>query len=416
VGVHVRRRAGWLVPLIAVVCLVPSGSAGAYAKNAAEAIEGLNRQREASGIPAGITDRPEWNEACAAHLNWMALNLPASNSNPHDEIPGTPGYTEAGAWAGLNADLLGQLGLPSEGSGWYDGYEEAPYHLFPLLAPSLTEIGYVPNCVVVHGGTLRPEPATPQILTYPGNHTDFVLAWEKAEEWPDTPASRAGLPEGKITGPYILVYTWGAGLGQITSATLSGPDGPVEVRIVSEPGAGGFLIPPAPLTVGATYTTTVTYAPASLEAGGSGSPPITHEWSFTVAHPGRVVEGPIIGPPTSPIAKAETPTPPSTPTQLHPLLARIARVARNTKRGSAMITVLLPARGPGIARLWGSGVRTVREHFAAATAIKLSVTPTREMLKTLHRVGHTPVHLHVVLAQRGYASTTISRMVILILR
>lgn len=275
---HIRRTAGWLGTLVTSACLIASTPASAYLLNSAEATQALNLQREANGIPAGITDRPEWDEACTAHLNWLTLNPSAWQTNPHVEIPGTPGYTEAGAWAGLNSDLLGQFALIPESPGWYDGWEEAPYHLWHILTPALSEIGYVPNCIVV-GGTNRPAPATPQILTYPGNNTDFARAREKAEEWPGTPAPRAELPEGGITGPYLFVYAWGAtGNGEITGATLTGPSGPVEVRTVSEPGSGGFLIPPAPLTVGTTYTASVTYTPATVEAGGSGGPPLIHEW------------------------------------------------------------------------------------------------------------------------------------------
>jgi hypothetical protein len=413
-GARIRRRSGWLGTLVAAVCLIASTPASGYLLNSAEATQALNLQRETNGLPGGITDRPEWDEACAAHLNWLALNPSAWTTNPHVEIPGTPGYTEAGAWAGLHSVLLGQLVLLSESPGWYDGWEEAPYHLLHLLDPSLTEIGYMPNCVAL-GALNRPAPTTTQILTYPGNETDFVRAWEKAEEWPDTPAARAGLPEGTITGPYILVYAWGPpGNGEITAATLRGPTGPVEVRTISEPGLGGFLVPPVPLTVGATYAATVTYTPASIEAGGSGGPPITHEWSFTAARPGRVVEDPILGPPAAPptstsqpIAGSSTPRP-----SLH---IHILRISRDMRHGTATITLHLNTTAPGAARLWGKGIRSVYGRFSGATSIKLKVIPTGEVAHMLRRGGKGRVRVHITIEQAGYAETTISRIVSLAL-
>ena len=401
--------------MIATASLVSCTAASSYELSAAEATQALNLQRETNGIPAGIADRLAWDEGCAAHLNWLRLNPSAYESNPHIETPGTPGYSEAGAWAGEHAGLLGQLALSSTGTAWYDGFEEAPYHLFPLLAPSLTEIGYVPNCIVDTGGPARPVPLTPQILTYPGNGTNFIEAWEKAEESPHTPAPLAGLPENRITGPYLVVYAWGAGTGELTGATLRGPAGPVEVRTVSAE-EGGFVIPPAPLTVGATYTATATYTPASVADGGSSAPPIDHEWSFTVARPGRLVEGLVIGTKPLPVVSG-TPLPTSHPKPVFssPVVVRIVRVALNRRFGTAVLYIRLSSAEPGTVTLTGRGIKTVRKWIPRSAAIKMSVTPTPILTRRLRHNGKATVRVQLAVAQ-GAPSGTSTRTVLLTLR
>jgi hypothetical protein len=74
-----------ILAVLAVACLVLRGTwpspAYAYLLNSAEATQALNLQRETNGIPAGITDRAEWDGACAAHLHWLDLNPSAWDSN-----------------------------------------------------------------------------------------------------------------------------------------------------------------------------------------------------------------------------------------------------------------------------------------------------------------------------------------------
>jgi hypothetical protein len=249
------------------------GSAGAV--TAAKAIRWLNAQRATSQIPAGIGDDAEWNEGCRLHIIWDAKNPHASN--PHIETPGTPGYTQLGAFAGAHAVLaFGAEWARSSAYPWgaQNPWESAPIHLMQLLAPELSVSGFSPGCMITLGGYERTPPPEPELLTYPGNGTSFIYPSEQAAEWPFTPGSFVGLKEGATTGPYLFVLGWGTSTGRITSATLRGPSGPVRVRTVdnfttgklgdlgSYMPPGGMVIPLAPLAPGTTYTATASFAPA----------------------------------------------------------------------------------------------------------------------------------------------------------
>ncbi len=242
--------------------------------SSAEAIAWLNAQRATNGIPAGITDDPEWDVGCRLHMEWWARNPRASN--PHEETPGSAGYTTEGAFAGAHAVLAEGLDW-SAGSrypwGAADPWEEAPIHLMQLLGPELSVSGFAPTCMITWAGYERTPPPQPQLLTYPGNGTSFLYSSERANEWPFTPAAFVGLPEDGLTGPYLYVLGWGTGRGRLTAASLSGPTGPVTVRTVDDytTGAlgelgpylppGGIVIPLKPLAAGTTYRATATFAP-----------------------------------------------------------------------------------------------------------------------------------------------------------
>ncbi len=268
----VRARA--LLGALAWALCAPA-SAGAGGVPASQAIGWLNAQRADNGIPAEITENAEWDEGCRLHVAWWQKNPNASN--PHIETPGTPGYTELGAFAGAHAVLAqGVDWARSESVPWKasDPWETAPLHLMQLLGPELSVTGFAPICMITWAGYERTPPAEPELLTYPGNGTTFVKATEQADEWPFTPAPFVGLKQGAITGPYLFVYGWGTGSGHITSASLTGPRGQVEVRTVDdfttgklgELGSylppGGMLIPVKPLIPGAQYTATAAFAPS----------------------------------------------------------------------------------------------------------------------------------------------------------
>jgi hypothetical protein len=288
-----------LAAVAAVLALAAAPPARAQADasvSSAQAIAWLNAQRAANGIPAGITENPAWDQGCADHMQWVAQNPGAAN--PHIETPGTPGYTEDGAFAGAHAVLGGAWEASSQYPwGATNPWETAPIHLMQLLGPNLSVSGYAPGCMITWAGYQRPAPASPQLFTYPGNGTNFIYGEEKASEWPFTPAAFVGLPEGGTTGPYLYVLGYGTGGGALTSASLSGPGGPVAVATVDDTTSGpqgnlgsylppgGIIIPTGPLDPGATYTASATLTPnARNYFDGSGpSAPLSVTWSFTVA-------------------------------------------------------------------------------------------------------------------------------------
>jgi len=123
-----------------------------------------------------------------------------------------------------------------------------------LLAPELSVSGSSPGCMITSGGYERTPPAEPGLLTYPGNDTSFIYPTEQANEWPFTPAPFIGLKQGATTGPYLFVLGWGTSSGRLTSASLTGPDGAVQVRTVDNSTTGplgdlGSYMPPGGMVI-----------------------------------------------------------------------------------------------------------------------------------------------------------------------
>src|SRR4029078_13527143 len=121
----------------------------------------------------------------------------------HKEIPGRPGYTAEGAWAGENSVL-------SEGESWTDEnpFESAPIHLSQLLAPSLTAVGAddTDGWVCVTTSELTRTYAADRVYSYPGDGTTGWPASEVAlfEDSP-TAGEVVGLRAGARTGLYLFL-------------------------------------------------------------------------------------------------------------------------------------------------------------------------------------------------------------------
>jgi hypothetical protein len=283
---------------LAIAALAPAiavAPAPAAAATAIQAIANLNAQRAANGIPAGITENPSSSAGCAAHDNYERMN---GGALTHSETPGNPGYTTAGDQAAGDSVL-------AEGTDWdtANPWQTAPIHLAQLLDPYLDEMGVDDSDGFVCATTLAPDagfragPASIAGYSYPGDGQVNWPAAETAAEGPFTPGDLVGLPQPAMTGPYLFVLfagPWPAFTAPVTlsSATLTGPGGPVAVKTVDGTtptpagiplgdyiGSEAMLIPPAPLTAGATYTAqangTVTYDGTTQ--------PVSERFSFTTA-------------------------------------------------------------------------------------------------------------------------------------
>ena len=235
----------------------------------------LSAQREAHGIPGALVEVPEWSEGCRKHMLWVE-----QNGLQHDEEPGTPGYTPEGDEAG-NSSVL------SSGPWEFDGanpWEHAPIHLMQLLGPGLARTGYANGCMYTWPGYDRPNPPTPQLFTYPGDGTTDWRYQELASEGPYTPGERVGLPTNALTGPYLYVFAWGVGPGRITAATLTGPEGLVEIKVADNETdglegympPGGTIIPTEPLNLATRYEAAATFLPTNPP----GAAPLSLRWTF----------------------------------------------------------------------------------------------------------------------------------------
>jgi hypothetical protein len=277
--------------LLAVLVTLVALPGAANAATGAEVAARLSAQREAHGIPGGITENPDWSAKCAKHVAWMRLNRRVV----HGEEPGTPGYSEDGDWAGRNSDLAaGSLIDFNRGNP----YLTAPYHLLALLHPALETLGAAEEnrdgqglgCHTTFPGHTRPAPANDTFYSYPGDSA--TIAWfEQARESPSVPGDAVGLPEGTITGPNMEVFWRGPNgpdgppsLDNLVSASLSDASGsPVEVRTVGVPQDSlvirgtGFVIPARPLRPGSNYSATATFR------SDDGSREFSGSWSFTTS-------------------------------------------------------------------------------------------------------------------------------------
>lgn len=265
---------------IALLAAVPTAAASDRTFSDSAAVRWLNDLRAASGIPGHVSENPAWSSKCLRHIRWMERN----GALRHDETPGTPGYSAAGAWAGSNAVLAAGTHWTASHLPWLT----APIHLAQLLAPGLTRVGVAYErgwaCATTWPGYSR-QSAPSAIYSYPANRARGVPGGMVASEEPFSPGQAVGIPAGSETGPYLYVFadgSWEAGLPHVTSATLGEVGGaPVAVRHVdgTTPQVGGYLppasaivIPVRPLASGAAYVATVTL--------GNGAESRTLRWQF----------------------------------------------------------------------------------------------------------------------------------------
>jgi hypothetical protein len=287
-GKRVVTGTSLLVLTIACALLSPAGAA---AISSAEIVQRVSQQREANGIPGGLTERADWSADCAKHDYYEAQ----TGELEHSEDPGSPYYSAEGNWAAENSVL-------ASGSSWNQGnpWEEAPIHLIQMLAPQLSEMGAAENddhnCATTWPGYNRPEPASLVAYSYPGNGVTGVVPTERASESPLVPGDQVGLPEGTATGRYLLVYLSGvepSDTPDVTAtATLSEGSGPVDLRVVDStneevggymPQPSAFLIPAQPLKPLSAYQADVRW---SME----GTQLFDQRFSFTTGtNPGEAV-------------------------------------------------------------------------------------------------------------------------------
>jgi hypothetical protein len=191
----------------------------------------LNAQRVANGIPGGIAVNAPGTLGCEHHIRYEELNGIAWT---HQEIPGKPGFTKDGQFAGLGGDQ-------SCTSGWEYGnpFENLPLHMATLMAPGLGQIGTYERgrrvCMDISVGGGR-QFAGDTLFTYPGN-------------------GRNG-PGGPVT------------------LRVVDPAAHPKIRPYVAPGVF-FLIPVSPLRSRARYTVTVTVAGTKDT--------LSKTWRFTTA-------------------------------------------------------------------------------------------------------------------------------------
>lgn len=266
----------------------------------AQAIDYLNAQREANGIPGGLVEEPRLSEGCEQYTN---IYVPAQGQYPHTELPSQPGYTELGEEAAASSDLSGET---AEWSSSINPWIGAPLHLSALFNPAATTAWYgesrgaptaARDLTVCMGARGTRELPGASSYSLPGNDSTSVPCAEKSSESPYTPAEAVGLPSRTATGPTFILWPEGLVAGVPSSVTLRSAAGSsVEVRVAGPEtpspqtpagfpevgtvggysGGATFIIPVHPLAANTAYTLSAAWQPPT-------GPPLQQNVSFTTA-------------------------------------------------------------------------------------------------------------------------------------
>lgn len=280
------RRHRTRSPRAVTVRIMPAGSLSALLPqvSTAQALQDLDSQRAANGIPGGLTLEPILSAGCQA---WASDYHEQKGQYPHEELPSQPGYAPEGDDAAKRSDLAGTPGPFSEGSGvgseWSsirNPWLQAPLHETALFNPAATTAWYGATsnaaCIGTEGTRAFAQPA---FFSVPGNGTTDVPVSEAAGELPFTPQEAAGWKAGETTGPAIILWYEGAA-GPLLSAKLTTATTTVRVRTVTPdtpvprtppgwpqvntvgPYSGGasFVIPERPLAPDTPYTLEAIYS------------------------------------------------------------------------------------------------------------------------------------------------------------
>jgi hypothetical protein len=255
-----------------------------------QAIDFLNAQRAANGIPAGIVENPAWSEGCRLHNNYMRFN----DLLEHDEDPAKPAYSAEGDAAGMGS-VLSRTG--SFGTGT-NPWEQAPMHLMQLLGPRLSVTGVNDSdgyaCMRTWAGYQRAPAAADTLYSYPGDSAEGVPPSQVAFEEPFVPGDFVGLAQGTVTGPHLFLLADGPWVATsrivgVESATLTGPAGPVEIRSVTNATPDiGALLPPGAIVIPAKPLLPGTLYQAQVTLRSTAGVQLARSWSFRT---GRVPNG-----------------------------------------------------------------------------------------------------------------------------
>lgn len=129
---------------------VLTGRAGALAgsRHQLDGLVAINDLRMSVGLPTTTLDA-ELSAACTAHARYLLLNKWTPATNPHFEIRGRRGYTEAGHRAGMMSVIAW-----SDHAGAVPGHWITYYHRFSFQHPLLKGVGIsdgTPSISIIDG-------------------------------------------------------------------------------------------------------------------------------------------------------------------------------------------------------------------------------------------------------------------------
>lgn len=238
-----NRAADYLLILlsvaVALVAVPPRASAGSPEK----AIEYLNQQRAAYGIPPVTLDQSLLKPECSlanheiaaafspSEFPWERYVSPWGNAPWHEQILFDPGDVTAAY--GVYGHLGQEAVLGVHGAHWacmwfgHDWDQSGPPRFYWAAEAS------------------GPKAVPPSLA---------------AREWPSTPAQDLGLLNP--TGPNLSVYASGASAPEAVEATVTGPSGeiaPTHLTAKYRERGAAMLVVDRPLLEGTSYDVTVTW-------------------------------------------------------------------------------------------------------------------------------------------------------------
>ncbi len=235
-----------------------------------QAVQALNKQREANGIPGGLALEPALSEGC---LSWATIYRPAPGQYPHEEIPTQPGYTSEGNAAAASSDLDGEPGGKfTVGTLWtanFNPWSAAAFHLSRLMDPAATTAWYgatdTAACIGTGGSRSFTSPA---YYSYPGNGATEVPTRENTGEWPHSPEQDVGLGDEAFVAPAIILWAEGT-QATLTSATVQSTRGtiiPTQLETADPYNDGAsFVVPTSKLAPDTAYVLTANWSAVSGE-------------------------------------------------------------------------------------------------------------------------------------------------------
>ncbi|MGZ4740621.1 MAG: CAP domain-containing protein, partial [Ilumatobacteraceae bacterium] len=192
----------------------------------------VNYYRAMAGVGPVVED-PTMSDGAAKHSCYMLYN-----GISHDEVPGLTGYTTEGDAAGNNGNVAVSSVINTSDRSHVELWMTGPFHAIGVLRPNLVSTGFgrcdLANTPTWHSGATldvirglgsAPRPSSP--VLFPGNGTStnldrFVVETPNPLDYCGW-TGPAGLP--------IIAMMPEAANGP--SASLSGPNGPIDVCVLS---------------------------------------------------------------------------------------------------------------------------------------------------------------------------------------
>lgn len=287
-------------PATPTATLQPTATPTATAVPGPDWLRYYNQFRSQANLPQ-LAENSAWSAGSLAHSQYMMTN----SLSAHAQDPNKPGYSPQGDEAGQNGNIA-ISGWDGASDLWaIDYWMSAPFHAVPMLNPHLSQTGFgvfrdannsfkmTFTLDVSSKRTLGqlPESVTFPIL-YPRDGGEIWVLRYTLPEFPNPLTACSSLQ--KPVGPPLIVQIGdGSLVPSVSQTSITSSDGTTiphcvidETRYVNSSAYQQqqgrsildkqdaiVLIPAQPLTVGETYTASITVNGATIE------------WSFTAVAP-----------------------------------------------------------------------------------------------------------------------------------